>query len=42
MASGIDILVTAAGVQHRQSAAEFDEMQWEKVLDINLSSVFYL
>ena len=39
---GIDILVTAAGVQHRQEAVTFDETQWEKVLDINLSSVFYL
>ena len=39
---GVDILVTAAGIQHRQIAVDFDEAQWERVLNINLSSVFYL
>jgi 2-deoxy-D-gluconate 3-dehydrogenase len=38
----VDILVTAAGVQHRQEALDFDAEQWERVLDVNLSSVFYL
>ena len=38
----VDILVTAAGIQHRQPAVDFEEGQWQRVLDINLSSVFFL
>ncbi len=38
----VDILVTAAGIQYRSSAIEFPEEQWERILRINLSSVFYI
>ena len=39
---GVDILVTAAGIQHREKAVDFDDAQWERILSVNLSSVFYL
>lgn len=38
----IDILVNGAGVQYRSDAEEFPAEQWERVLNINLSSVFFL
>ena len=36
----IDILVTAAGIQHRESFTTFDNKQWNKVLETNLTGTF--
>jgi len=38
----VDIVVHAAGIQHRQAAEEFDPEQWERVLRINLTAPFML
>lgn len=38
----IDIVVHAAGVQHREPAEEFDSEAWERVLRINLTAPFAL
>lgn len=37
----IDILVTAAGIQHRSPTLSFDHKQWEHVLKVNLTGTFY-
>ena len=37
----IDVLVTAAGVQHRESIETFKIEQWNKVLEVNLTGTFY-
>lgn len=37
----IDILVTAAGIQHRSPTLTFDHMKWEQVLKVNLTGTFY-
>lgn len=39
---GIEILVNAAGIQHRAESVEFSEMKWDEVMDVNLKSVFLL
>lgn len=39
---GVDILVNNVGVQHVAPIAEFPAEQWQRILDINLSSAFYL
>jgi 2-dehydro-3-deoxy-D-gluconate 5-dehydrogenase len=39
---GIDILVTAAGIQRRYPAEEFPEEEWDAVLNINLTAMFKL
>lgn len=38
----IDILLNGAGIQHRCRALDFPHDKWKKILDINLSAVFYL
>ncbi|MDO2934681.1 SDR family oxidoreductase [Paeniglutamicibacter sulfureus] len=38
----LDIVVHAAGVQHRQPAEEFDPAEWERILRINLTAPFML
>ena len=38
----IDILVNGAGVQFRSDAVDFPAEEWERVISINLSAVFYL
>jgi 3-hydroxybutyrate dehydrogenase len=38
----VDILVNNVGVQHVQPIAEFPKEKWQRILDINLSSAFYL
>jgi NAD(P)-dependent dehydrogenase (short-subunit alcohol dehydrogenase family) len=38
---GIDILVTAAGIQHRSSALNFESEKWEHILKVNLTGTFY-
>ena len=38
----IDILLNGAGIQYRCPAADFPHDRWQKILDINLSAVFYL
>jgi 2-deoxy-D-gluconate 3-dehydrogenase len=37
----VDILVNAAGIVLRSSAEEFAQTDWEKVVALNLSAVFY-
>lgn len=37
----IDILVTAAGMQHRESIESFDKEKWNKILEVNLSGTFH-
>ncbi len=38
----IDILLNGAGIQFRCKAEEFPSEKWQKILDINLSAVFYM
>ncbi|MFI8685003.1 2-dehydro-3-deoxy-D-gluconate 5-dehydrogenase KduD [Rossellomorea sp. NPDC077527] len=38
----IDILVNNAGIIRRQPAKEYTEENWQDVLDVNLSAVFFL
>ncbi|MGI8394626.1 glucose 1-dehydrogenase [Leucobacter sp. W1038] len=42
LGGGIDIVLHAAGIQHREPAAEFDATEWQRVIDINLSAPFFL
>ncbi|WP_150461656.1 SDR family NAD(P)-dependent oxidoreductase [Nesterenkonia ebinurensis] len=42
LGGGIDIVLHAAGVTHRQPAEEFDAEQWDRVLEINLTAPFRL
>lgn len=37
----IDILVTAAGIQHRSPALTFNHDAWNEVLQVNLNGTFY-
>jgi 2-dehydro-3-deoxy-D-gluconate 5-dehydrogenase len=37
----LDILVNNAGVSHTQSALEVNEEDWDKVMDLNLKSLFF-
>lgn len=37
----IDILVTAAGIQHRSPALSFDHRRWNEVITVNLTGAFY-
>lgn len=39
---GIDVLVHAVGVNQRQPVLETEDEVWRRVLDVNLSSAFYL
>ena len=38
----VDILLNGAGIQYRCPAADFPQDRWQKILDINLSAVFYM
>jgi len=38
----IDILLNGAGIQFRCKAEDFPADRWQKILDINLSAVFYM
>ncbi len=38
----LDILLNGAGIQFRAPAVDFPQARWEKILDINLSAVFYM
>lgn len=38
----IDVVLHAAGTQHRQPAEEFDRDAWDRVLDVNLTAPFLL
>lgn len=38
----LDILINGAGTQYRCPAVDFPSEQWERVIGINLSSMFYL
>ena len=38
----VDILVNAAGTTHREMAIDVGREDWQKVLDINLTAVFFL
>jgi 2-dehydro-3-deoxy-D-gluconate 5-dehydrogenase len=39
---GLDILINNAGIIRRADALEFPEKDWEEVVSVNLTSVFYL
>jgi NAD(P)-dependent dehydrogenase (short-subunit alcohol dehydrogenase family) len=39
---GVDILVNLAGIDLESPAEEFDEVDWQRVLEINLSGAFWL
>lgn len=41
-AGRLDVLVNNAGIIRRQPALEFSEENWQDVIDLNLSKVFYL
>lgn len=38
----VDILLNGAGIQYRCPAVDFPVDRWQKILDINLSAVFYM
>ena len=38
----VDILLNGAGIQYRCPAIDFPDEKWRKILDINLSAVFYM
>lgn len=38
----VDILVNNVGIQHVQPIAEFPDEKWQQIMNINLSSAFYL
>lgn len=38
----VDILLNGAGIQFRAPAVEFPQPRWQKIIDINLSAVFYM
>lgn len=38
----IDILINNAGVVYREPAAEYDNAEWNRVMDVNINSVFVL
>lgn len=38
----LDILLNGAGIQFRAPAVDFPQNRWEKIIDINLSAVFYM
>lgn len=42
LGGSVDVVVHAAGVQHRQPAEEFDAVEWERLLSINLTAPFFL
>ncbi|WP_343209303.1 SDR family NAD(P)-dependent oxidoreductase [Anaerolentibacter hominis] len=42
MGGGLDILVTAAGIQRRHPSEEFPLEDWDAVININLTAVFAL
>lgn len=35
-----DILINAAGIQHRESSESFQESDWNRIIDVNLKAVF--
>lgn len=39
---GVDILFNGAGIQYRCPAVDFPGDRWQKIIDINLSAVFYM
>ena len=38
----VDILLNGAGIQFRAPAVEFPSSRWQKILDVNLSGLFYM
>lgn len=38
----VDILLNGAGIQYRCPAVDFPHDRWQKIIDINLTAVFYL
>lgn len=38
----IDILLNGAGIQYRAPAVDFPADRWKKILDVNLSAVFFM
>ena len=37
----LDILLNGAGLQHRQEALHFPAVQWKRIIDVNLSAMFF-
>ena len=37
---GVDILVNSQGTVHLEKAVDFEEAEWDRVMDVNLKSVF--
>ena len=42
LGGAIDIVLHAAGTQHRQPAADFEPAAWDQVIAVNLSAPFFL
>lgn len=42
MGGGVDIVLHAAGIQHREPSERFSLEAWQQVIDVNLSAPFYL
>ena len=40
--NGLDVLVNCVGTQHRCMALDFDTKQWDRVIQVNLSAMFYM
>jgi len=41
-AGGLDILVNCVGTHHEAPAEDFDEEDWDRVVDLNLKAAFFL
>lgn len=39
---GLDVLINCVGIQHRCMALDFDLRQWDRIIQVNLSSMFYM
>ncbi|WP_307277008.1 SDR family oxidoreductase [Arthrobacter sp. W4I7] len=42
LGGAIDVVLHAAGVQHRQPAQDFDPAEWDRVINVNLTAPFLL
>jgi NAD(P)-dependent dehydrogenase (short-subunit alcohol dehydrogenase family) len=42
LGGGVDIVLHAAGIQHRAPATEFERAQWDRILSTNLTAPFLL
>ena len=42
LGGGLDVLLNGAGLQYREDAIDFPADRWETIIDVNLSSMFYM